>query len=141
MQNAMRFYLDTNTLRRTGCMHWPSSLSDVCLSIYHLNESWCTAKGFCACAGSGAEAISAAQWRGMQALAVSSRIVDACFSRTSLAGNMHSQLLAQLRWLTATDTEEASTIFYASHAHMYERTHARTHARMAQCEQIEGGHI
>lgn len=31
----------------------------------------------------------------------------------------HSLLLAELRWLIATDTEEVSTVLYAQHTHTH----------------------
>lgn len=118
-------------------MQRPSSLGDACLSIY---SHGAPLRGSVHGAGSDAEAISAAHWRGMQALAVSSRIVDAYFCCTSLSARMHSQLLARLRWLTASDTEEASTTCHALHAHMYAGMHACTHARMHRVLRLRGGH-
>lgn len=70
-------------------------------------------------AASDAEAISNAQWRGMQALAVVCLGLGTGSDRMSRpsAGRNPSLLSAQLRWLTATDTQEASTVLYAQQAH------------------------
>lgn len=42
-------------------------------------------------------------------------------------GMNHSLLLAQLRWLTATDTEEASTALFSQHTHTAAHHAQQTH--------------
>lgn len=67
-------------------------------------------------AGPEAEAVSNAQWRGMQALAALclAHGASSCLAPSCSPGpTQHRLLSAQLRWITATDTAEASAALHA----------------------------